>query len=155
MNRGASFTYRGVGFDTADGRSGFIAANDGSGTVPAKNVIIAGGTAQEHSGDWLEFSPDDAIALAEGIIDAAEHAKSGGVGAGCWNPEDPRDYQLLATAADSFNRMGKCVGPRSELLVDQVVGPTAVIRVTRSTSSRSTACASMRARGAPTHICAP
>ena len=94
MNRGASFTYRGLAFVTADGRSGFIAANDGSGTVPAKNVIIAGGTGQERSGDWLEFSPDDAIALAEGIIDAAEHAKSGGVGAGCCNPEDHRDIDL-------------------------------------------------------------
>jgi hypothetical protein len=71
----ASFTYLGVGFDTANGSSGFIAANDGSGTVAAKSVIIVGGTEQEREGFWLEFSPDDAIGLAQGIIDAAEHAK--------------------------------------------------------------------------------
>ncbi len=71
----ASFTYLGVGFDTPNGSSGFIAANDGSGTVAAKSVIIVGGTEQEREGFWLEFSPDDAIGLAQGIIDAAEHAK--------------------------------------------------------------------------------
>jgi hypothetical protein len=77
VSSGASFTYLGLGFDTLDGFSGFIAANDGSGTVPAKSVIIVGGTEQERRGFWLEFSPDDAIALAQGIIDAAEHAKGG------------------------------------------------------------------------------
>jgi hypothetical protein len=75
VSTGASFTYLGLSFDTPDGFSGFIAANDGSGTVPAKSVVIVGGTGQERGGYWLEFRPDDAIALAQGIIDAAEHAE--------------------------------------------------------------------------------
>jgi hypothetical protein len=84
----ASFTYLGASFDTPNGSRGFIAANDGSGTVDAKSVIIAGGTEQEREGIWLEFSPDDAIGLAQGIIDAAEHAKGGVVSAGSWTPPD-------------------------------------------------------------------
>ena len=75
MSTHASFTYLGLAFDTPDGFSGFVAANDGTGTVPAKNVIIVGGSGQEHRSFWLEFSADDAITLAEGIIDAAEHAE--------------------------------------------------------------------------------
>lgn len=78
VSRGASFTYLGLRFETPNGSSGFVAANDGSGTVATKSVIIAGGTEQEHRGLWLEFSPEDAIALAQGIIDAVEHASGRG-----------------------------------------------------------------------------
>jgi hypothetical protein len=99
VNHSASFTYLGVGFDTANGSSGFIAANDGSGTVAAKSVIIVGGTGQERRGFWLEFSPDDAIALAQGIIDAAEHAKGGVVSAASWTPEDLLAHILAPTGA--------------------------------------------------------
>jgi hypothetical protein len=85
----ASFTYLGVSFDTPNGSRGFVAANDGSGTVAAKSVIIVGGTEQERRGFWLEFSPDDAIALTQGIIDAAEHAKGGaGVSNDCSSPDE-------------------------------------------------------------------
>jgi hypothetical protein len=50
-----------------------------------------------------------------------------------------------------WSTTGRCVGPRSELFVDHVVGPVVSMRDTRSISSRSTACASMRASGAPRH----
>ena len=73
----ASFTYIGVSFDTPNGSRGFVAANDGSAyenMVPNCVIIVAG---TEHENVWLEFSPDDAIAPAQGIIEAAEHAKGG------------------------------------------------------------------------------
>ena len=50
---------------------------------------------------------------------------------------------------------GRCVGPRRELFVDQVVAPAGEIELTRLTSSRRTAWASMRANGAPRHMWAP
>ncbi|OCB15429.1 hypothetical protein [Mycobacterium intracellulare] len=90
MSAGASFTYLGVSFNTPNGSHGFVAANDGSAyeyMVPNR-VIIAGGTEQERNGFWLEFSPDDAIALAHGIVDAAGHAMDGAVNAGSSAPVD-------------------------------------------------------------------
>lgn len=92
MNHYASFTYLGVGFDTPNGSSGFVAANDGSGAVAAKSVIILGGTEKERRGFWLEFSPDDAIELAEGIIDAARHAKGSVASAGSSTPADVLEH---------------------------------------------------------------
>lgn len=51
--------------------------------------------------------------------------------------------------------IGRWVGPRNELWVDQVVEPLGLRRLTWVTSCRSTAWASIRASGAPMHMCAP
>lgn len=50
------------------------------------------------------------------------------------------------------SRIGRWVGPRSELLVDQVTEPAAVMAEAWEVSSRSTAWPSMRVRVAPMHM---
>lgn len=51
--------------------------------------------------------------------------------------------------------IGRWVGPRNELWVDHMVEPLGLRRLTWVTSCRSTAWASIRASGAPMHMCAP
>ena len=53
-------------------------------------------------------------------------------------------------AGVSLTRM--CAGPRSELFVDHRVSPTNAIPLTRVTSSRSTACASIGQLGAEAQV---
>lgn len=50
------------------------------------------------------------------------------------------------------SRIGRWVGPRSELLIDQVVKPAAAMAEAWVVSSRSTAWPSMRVRVAPMHM---
>lgn len=58
----------------------------------------------------------------------------------------------IAVHQAGVSRIGRWVGPRSELLVDQVVEPAAVIAEAWEVSSRSTAWPSMRVRVAPMHM---